>query len=221
MIVVGRHVPDQIDLPGQVLAHRIFAVLSAVTRRQEDVIGGVDRARHSDEIVEEGADLPRLRRAGHEPLEALDAAQREEGCCRLDRARDSEALSGSVLNNTGDCVLVLDPEGRIIYMNPPGVSALQFDSLDAVKGRRWSDLWPPDLRGHGQSVKSNDHNDYRLDTFAADIAALCKHCWGALGFSLIGYSMGAHVAMSVALASADRVESLILGGMGDRIADDA
>lgn len=81
------------------------------------------------------------------------------------------------------------------------------------------DVVAPDLRGHGQSVKSRDHNDYRLDAFAADIAALCKHCWGALGFRLIGYSMGAHVAMSVALASAERVESLILGGMGDRIAE--
>lgn len=77
----------------------------------------------------------------------------------------------------------------------------------------------PDLRGHGQSVKSRDHDDYQLDAFVADIAVLSKHCWGGLGFSLIGYSMGAHVAMSVALASADRVESLILGGMGDRIAE--
>jgi pimeloyl-ACP methyl ester carboxylesterase len=76
----------------------------------------------------------------------------------------------------------------------------------------------PDLRGHGLSVKSCDPADYRLDAFAGDIAALCGHCWGGLRFSLVGYSMGAHVAMSVALASADRVECLILGGMGDRIA---
>src|SRR6185437_14796207 len=47
MIVVHRHVPDQVDLPGQVLAHRILAVLPAVARRQEDVVGRVDRADHS------------------------------------------------------------------------------------------------------------------------------------------------------------------------------
>jgi len=76
----------------------------------------------------------------------------------------------------------------------------------------------PDLRGHGRSVKSRDPTDYRLDAFAGDVTALCDHCWGDRRFSLIGYSMGAHVAMSVALASADRVESLVLGGMGDRIA---
>jgi pimeloyl-ACP methyl ester carboxylesterase len=80
------------------------------------------------------------------------------------------------------------------------------------------DVVAPDLRGHGQSVKSRDPADYRLDAFTGDVAALCDHCWGDRRFSLVGYSMGAHVAMSVALASADRVASLILGGMGDRIA---
>ena len=81
------------------------------------------------------------------------------------------------------------------------------------------DVVAPDLRGHGHSVKSRDPADYRLDAFAADVAALCRLCWGGLRFSVIGYSMGAHVAMSVALASADKVKNLILGGMGDRIAD--
>jgi pimeloyl-ACP methyl ester carboxylesterase len=81
------------------------------------------------------------------------------------------------------------------------------------------DVVAPDLRGHGHSVKSRDPADYRLDAFAADVVALCGHCWGGLRFSVIGYSMGAHVAMSVALAAVDRIESLILGGMGDRIAE--
>jgi pimeloyl-ACP methyl ester carboxylesterase len=81
------------------------------------------------------------------------------------------------------------------------------------------DVVAQDLRGHGRSAKSRDPADYRLDAFAADVAALCGHCWGALRFSVIGYSMGAHVAMSVAPASVDWVESLILGGMGDRIVE--
>jgi pimeloyl-ACP methyl ester carboxylesterase len=89
-----------------------------------------------------------------------------------------------------------------------------FDALVAAG----FDVIAPDLRGHGQSAKSRDPADYRLDTFTADVAALCDYCWGDLRFSLVGYSMGAHVAMSVALASADRVASLVLGGMGDRIA---
>ena len=80
------------------------------------------------------------------------------------------------------------------------------------------DVIAPDLRGHGQSVKSRYPADYRLEAFAGDATALCDHCWEDRRFSIIGYSMGAHIAMSVALASGDRVVSLVLGGMGDRIA---
>lgn len=76
----------------------------------------------------------------------------------------------------------------------------------------------PDLRGHGRSVKSRDPVDYRLNAFVRDVLALCDHCWGDRRVRVIGYSMGAHVAMSFTLAVTDRVASLVLGGMGDRIA---
>jgi pimeloyl-ACP methyl ester carboxylesterase len=90
--------------------------------------------------------------------------------------------------------------------------------LDVLAGAGY-DLVAPDLRGHGQSVKSRNPADYRLDAFAADVEALREYCWGPCGFDVIGYSMGAHVAMTLALATSSRVESLVLGGMGDRIAE--
>ncbi len=80
------------------------------------------------------------------------------------------------------------------------------------------DVCAPDLRGHGRSVKSRDPADYRLEAFAGDVAALCGNCWGNAELTLVGYSMGAHVAMSAALALGNRVRRLVLGGMGDRIA---
>ena len=112
----------------------------------------------------------------------------------------------------GDPVLLL--HGFASDANDDWVETGWFAALVAAG----CDVVAPDLRGHGQSVKSRDPADYRLDTFAGDVATLCNHCWGDLPFSLIGYSMGAHVAMSVALASPRRVASLVLGGMGDRIA---
>src|SRR6202000_2186397 len=69
-----------------------------------------------------------------------------------------------------------------------------------------------------QSVKSSDPVDYRLDAFAQDVAALCAHRWGSAEIALVGYSMGAHVAMAAALALGKRVKRLVLGGMGARIA---
>lgn len=90
--------------------------------------------------------------------------------------------------------------------------------FDVLAGTGY-DVVAPDLRGHGQSVKSRDPADYRLHAFAADVDALREHCWGPRGFDLIGYSMGAHVAMALALATSSRVESLVLGGMGERIAE--
>ncbi|WP_426409664.1 alpha/beta fold hydrolase [Bradyrhizobium ganzhouense] len=89
-----------------------------------------------------------------------------------------------------------------------------FDALVAAG----LDVVAPDLRGHGRSIKSRDPADYRLDAFTSDVIALGRHCWGTRSFSIVGYSMGAHVAMSVASASASRIVSLVLGGMGDRIA---
>jgi PAS domain S-box-containing protein len=60
--------------------------------------------------------------------------------------RESEALSRSVLNNTGDCVKVLDLDGAIIYMNPPGLAAFDLDSFEPIMGRLWADFWPEGMR---------------------------------------------------------------------------
>jgi PAS domain S-box-containing protein len=60
--------------------------------------------------------------------------------------RESEALSRSVLNNTGDCVKVLDLEGNLVYMNPPGLAAFDVESFDSVKGSSWAGFWPEPMR---------------------------------------------------------------------------
>src|SRR5258708_21491107 len=63
VIVVRGHVPDQVDLPGEVLPHRVFAILAALAWRQEDVVGLVDRAGHPGLDWQAGLD-PSLRAAG-------------------------------------------------------------------------------------------------------------------------------------------------------------
>jgi len=72
-----------------------------------------------------------------------------------------------------------------------------------------------DLRGHGESDKPHDPGLYDRDAMAIDIIALMDHL--NLGrVDLMGYSMGAHLALAATLAQPDRIANLILGGIGKR-----
>jgi pimeloyl-ACP methyl ester carboxylesterase len=72
-----------------------------------------------------------------------------------------------------------------------------------------------DLRGHGQSDKPHEPAAYARGAMALDILALIDHL-GLGRVDLMGYSMGAHLSLSVALAHPDRIANLILGGVGAR-----
>jgi pimeloyl-ACP methyl ester carboxylesterase len=85
-----------------------------------------------------------------------------------------------------------------------------------------------DNRGHGGSVKPHEPDAYKLETMAGDVLALIDH----LDLSRVhamGYSMGARILLDFATRHSDRLDHLILGGMGgamakggmkaDRIAD--
>lgn len=70
-----------------------------------------------------------------------------------------------------------------------------------------------DCRGHGESAKPHDPSAYARDAMAGDITALMDHV-GLARADLLGFSMGAHLALSAALATPERFKSLVLGGVG-------
>ncbi len=73
-----------------------------------------------------------------------------------------------------------------------------------------------DLRGHGESGKPHDAAAYGDADMAGDVMALIDHL--ALGrIDLMGYSMGSHLAIRVALAAPGRIANLVLGGVGVRL----
>jgi pimeloyl-ACP methyl ester carboxylesterase len=76
-----------------------------------------------------------------------------------------------------------------------------------------------DNRGHGQSEKLYDPDDYHLDLMIRDAANLFAHL-GVERADVMGYSMGARIASFLALAEPRLVRSLILGGLGDRLVRD-
>jgi pimeloyl-ACP methyl ester carboxylesterase len=73
-----------------------------------------------------------------------------------------------------------------------------------------------DLRGHGESEKPHDPEAYGRARMAADVIALMDHA-GLGRVHLMGYSMGAHLSLAIALNSPERVDHLVLGGIGGRV----
>ncbi len=87
-----------------------------------------------------------------------------------------------------------------------------FGSLER-KGYRTVAL---DLRGHGESDKPHNPAAYGRDQMTGDIVALIDHL--KLGrVDLLGYSMGAHLSLAVALDAPGRINNLVLGGVGGRM----
>ena len=96
---------------------------------------------------------------------------------------------------------------RINWVNPRWVETL------TKAGRQVIAL---DNRGHGASQKLYAPHDYRSDLMARDSANLLDHL-GIGRADVMGYSMGARISAFLALAKPERVRSLILGGLGDRL----
>jgi pimeloyl-ACP methyl ester carboxylesterase len=72
-----------------------------------------------------------------------------------------------------------------------------------------------DLRGHGESDKPHDPAAYARSELAADLVALLDQL--AVGRAdLLGYSMGAGLALGLAIDHPQRVGNLIVGGLGAR-----
>ena len=75
-----------------------------------------------------------------------------------------------------------------------------------------------DLRGHGESARPHDPALYGRRTLSDDIVRLMD-ARGVQRASLIGYSLGAQLALGAAIDHPDRFDHLVLGGVGARLLD--
>ena len=71
-----------------------------------------------------------------------------------------------------------------------------------------------DHRGHGDSETSHEAADYDERLMAADAVAVLDAC-GVAQADVIGYSMGAMVAIRLLLDHPGRVRRVVLGGLGE------
>lgn len=57
-----------------------------------------------------------------------------------------------VLDQSRDCIKILDDGGRVTYINSEGGCALHIDDVDAVYGKPWTNLWPDESKAVIESV---------------------------------------------------------------------
>jgi pimeloyl-ACP methyl ester carboxylesterase len=70
-----------------------------------------------------------------------------------------------------------------------------------------------DNRGHGDSEKLYDSEDYHIGTMAGDVTALMDHLEIARA-DIMGYSLGGRMTAWLAYRAPQRLRSAILGGIG-------
>ena len=86
---------------------------------------------------------------------------------------------------------------------------------DAIAGKGLRGL-ALDCRGHGESAKPHDPAAYDRRQMAGDVFALMDHA-GIERAHLLGFSMGAHIALTVAMSDGGRIDHLVVAGVGGRI----
>jgi pimeloyl-ACP methyl ester carboxylesterase len=73
-----------------------------------------------------------------------------------------------------------------------------------------------DARGHGESSKPHDSAEYESEKMIGDLFALMDHL--SIGRAdILGYSMGAGLALAAAVQKPERIGDLMLGGVGGRM----
>lgn len=70
-----------------------------------------------------------------------------------------------------------------------------------------------DLRGHGESTKLYDSEDYHIGTMAGDVRALMDHL-NIERADMMGYSMGGRITAYLGQRNPERLRNIILGGIG-------
>ena len=86
---------------------------------------------------------------------------------------------------------------------------------DAIAGKGLRGL-ALDCRGHGESAKPHDANQYDRAAMAQDVFTLMDHA-GVERAHLLGFSMGAHIALTAAMHDGGRIDHLVVAGVGGRI----
>ncbi len=100
----------------------------------------IDRAPRADGLTASQAGI--LHALGRQAMILLEARRALRATrAEADRLRASEAFLHGVLSASPDCIKVLDLDGRLDFMNGPGLRAMEVDDFATIAGTPWPSLW--------------------------------------------------------------------------------
>ncbi len=67
----------------------------------------------------------------------------------------SRDMLATVLDQNEDCVKILDPAGRIDFMNRNGRCLMEIDDFSAFAGKSWATMWPDEAAADIRDAVSN------------------------------------------------------------------
>ncbi|MET0214140.1 MAG: CHASE3 domain-containing protein, partial [Vicinamibacterales bacterium] len=85
----------------------------------------------------------RRRHALLEQMTARQEAERQASEASADLQR-SEDFNRSILDNSGDCIQVLEPDGRIVLTNHPGLILMEANTVSDLESDGWMAQWNAD-----------------------------------------------------------------------------
>lgn len=92
-----------------------------------------------------------------------------------DQAND--VLKG-ILDQTVECIMLVNLEGELEFINPNGLKAFGADDFSAIENREWPSLWSEDRADRAQAAldKAKRGQQDRFDGFAPDLDG-APHWW--------------------------------------------
>jgi len=69
------------------------------------------------------------------------------GECTSEAARRiAEGFSAAVVENSPDCIKIINDRGKLVWVSPRGLGMLEAERLQDLEGRDWVSLWPEGSR---------------------------------------------------------------------------
>lgn len=110
---------------------------------------------------------------------------------------------------------LVDPHGKLLWMNPNGLCAMEIDNFEHLNGKEWAALWPQETQSLIRSALADARSDgvVRLEAFCPTAKGTPR--WWDISVLAVRASDGAHagyisVSRDVSQLHADREALAIL-----------